>query len=107
MPETFIVNGKSYNSLDEMPPDVRAQFDSMNPLTDRDNNGTPNIVEPTASTAPANSQTIVTTRQYGGLPRGPQAQTGSNLGPIIVLSIVCIGLALIVAILLFLVLNKT
>jgi hypothetical protein len=95
MAETFIVNGKNYNSLDEMPPDVRAQFESMN---------VPGV-EPAAS-APASTHTVVTTSQYGGLPRGPQTGS-SNLGPIIVLTIVTIGLAIIIGIALFLVLNKT
>ncbi len=165
MADTYVFNGKPYTSLDEMPPDVRAQFESMNALADRDNNGmpeimddmmraganttvirtssivyegktdnsvnelppegraayekamgqladnnangVPDIVERATASAPNVTHTVVTTRQYGGpLPRGPQTGS-SNLGPIIVLSIVCIGLAIILAIVLFLVFNKT
>lgn len=40
------VNGKTYHSVDEMPPDVRAQYERMQGmLVDRNNNGIPDIAE--------------------------------------------------------------
>lgn len=46
MPTSFTINGKTYRSLDEMPADVRRQYDSMMQLmADRDGNGVPDIVE--------------------------------------------------------------
>ena len=42
----FTVNGQTYNSVDEMPPDVRQKFqDAMSKLADRDGNGIPDILE--------------------------------------------------------------
>jgi hypothetical protein len=42
----FTVNGQTYNSIDEMPPDVRQKFqDAMSKLADRDGNGIPDIME--------------------------------------------------------------
>lgn len=160
MPNTLIINGKTYNSIDEMPPDVRATFEStskllgdqnqngmpdfienmanvnatviqtskiifegkaydsveelpaearakyeqaMGKLADENKNGVPDVIENAVKDAP----TFVTTQfSAGASPRHLQSAPASNLGPIIVLAIVAIGLAIIVAILLLLLLNK-
>jgi hypothetical protein len=40
------VNGRTYGSIDEMPPDVRRQYErAMSLLADKNNNGVPDILE--------------------------------------------------------------
>jgi hypothetical protein len=40
------VNGRGYNSIDEMPPDVRAEYQrAIGMLADEDGNGVPDILE--------------------------------------------------------------
>ena len=41
------VNGKTYKSVDEMPPDVRRQYEQamQTMMADRDRNGVPDILE--------------------------------------------------------------
>jgi hypothetical protein len=59
---TFTVNGQTYASLDEMPPDVRRDFEeTMRRLTtDRDGNGIPDIFENAAS-APDQKNVVIKT----------------------------------------------
>lgn len=46
MSTSFTINGRTYHSLDEMPPDVRRQYDRMMQLlADRDGNGIPDGIE--------------------------------------------------------------
>jgi hypothetical protein len=46
------VNGRTYDSVDQMPPEVRAEFQrAMSMLADRDGNGIPDILEGKASEA--------------------------------------------------------
>lgn len=46
MSAKYIVNGQSYNSLDEMPPDVRHAYEqAMSLLGDEDKDGIPDILE--------------------------------------------------------------
>jgi len=43
---TITVNGQAYSSVDEMPPEVRRQYDvAMGMLADKDRNGVPDIFE--------------------------------------------------------------
>jgi hypothetical protein len=43
---TITVNGRTYNSVGEMPPDVREQFEkAMSLLADKNNNGIPDALE--------------------------------------------------------------
>ena len=43
---TITVNGRTYASVDEMPPDVRRQYEQvMSLMADRNNNGVPDILE--------------------------------------------------------------
>ena len=56
---TITVNGRTYNSPDEMPPEVREQFEkAMSMLADRNNNGIPDVLEGAA--AGNDAQGIVT-----------------------------------------------
>lgn len=41
----FVHDGKTYNSLDEMPPEVRAKYATAMHQIDRDDNGVPDILE--------------------------------------------------------------
>jgi hypothetical protein len=46
MSNPIIINGKAYNSLDDMPSDVRASYEVMqNVLADKNQNGVPDIME--------------------------------------------------------------
>lgn len=49
MSSKFVVNGQTYNSLEEMPPAVRASFEAMGKLgnlfADNNQNGVPDIIE--------------------------------------------------------------
>lgn len=46
------VNGKEYRGVDDMPPDVRRQYErAMSVLADKDGNGVPDILEAGASFA--------------------------------------------------------
>ncbi len=159
MSNTFIVNGKTYNSIDEMPPDVRAQFETMqNVLADRNQNGMPDILENVSGAgatimqtakiiydgkaydsveqlppearakydaamskladenkdgvpdvlenAMRTTPTLITTQFSRAAPRANSNAAASNLGPMIVLGIVSVGLAVIVLILLLLLVYK-
>ena len=59
---TFIVNGRTYTNPDEMPPDVRREYDeAVRKLTaDRDGNGVPDIFEGTAESS--DQKRVVVTR---------------------------------------------
>ena len=46
MTKKIIVNGQEYSSVEEMPPDVRRQYEqAMSALADRDGNGVPDIMQ--------------------------------------------------------------
>ena len=46
MTKKIIVNGQEYSSVEEMPPDVRRQFEqAMSALADRDGDGVPDIMQ--------------------------------------------------------------
>lgn len=163
MSNTFMINGKTYTSLEEMPPEVRAQWDAMQSVfADKNQNGLPDVMDNLAAAgatmaqastivyqgktyaspddlppegraaydagmrkladasregmaemaqdAPITAPVVMTARVHSAAPGNalpPPTSSTTNLGPIIVLAIVCIGLAIIVGILLFLVLNKT
>lgn len=57
------VNGKTYHSVDEMPPDVRAQYERMQSmLVDKNNNGIPDIAEDGTNRATFVQQVATSTR---------------------------------------------
>ncbi len=101
---TIIFDGKAYNSVDELPAEARAKYEqAMGKLADENKNGVPDVIEGALQNAP----TFVTTQFASGVsPRLTPSAPTANLGPIIVMGIVSIGLVIIVAILLFLLLNK-
>ena len=98
---TIVYDGKVYRSLDELPPEGRALYEgALGKLVDENRDGVPDMAQNAAPTVSAPEVSFAATH-----PALPPAAT-TNLGPIIVLAIVCIGLAIIVGILFFLVLNK-
>lgn len=113
---TIVFEGKTYNTLDQLPPEGRAAYEkAMAKLADENKDGVPDVIASALRTAPTIVTTQVsvsgpqvTTEQSDGAPRVPsQPVATSNMGPIIVLSIVGIGLVLIVLLALVLVLTKT
>src|SRR5262249_27258510 len=59
------VNGQTYNSVEEMPPDVREQYQkAMSSLPDRDGNGVPDIFEGRFETAEGLMNIMATTQRY-------------------------------------------
>src|SRR6478752_2514283 len=54
------VNGKTYSNVDEMPPDIRRQYEQemRSILADRDGNGVPDILEHAASTGSTASLSV-------------------------------------------------
>ena len=72
------VNGKTYSSIEEMPPDVRAQFEQMQGmLVDKDHNGIPDIAEDGTNRATVVQQVTTSTKT---LPMGG-SMPGSMSGP--------------------------
>ncbi|MCC7164962.1 MAG: hypothetical protein IT331_20865 [Anaerolineae bacterium] len=102
---TIVYDGKTYASADDLPPEARAKYEeAMRKLADENRAGVPELAPGAPPVAPVIMTTHVSAAPMRQLP--PPAPT-TNLGPVIVLGIVSIGLAIVVGILLFLVLNKT
>lgn len=100
---TIIFDGKTYANMDELPPEGRAAFEkAMGKLADDNHNGVPDVIE----NALKNPQTIGTTQYGSTAPRVVVQQASTNMGPIIVLSIIAIGLALVIVLLVALVIAK-
>jgi len=87
-PQVIVIDGKSYNSVNEMPPDVREKyeqamrslgdangnripdaFETINILADKDKNGVPDVLENiVASSATINSMKIIVDgKEFNGL----------------------------------------
>jgi hypothetical protein len=57
------VNGRAYRSVDEMPPDVRAEYEqAMQMLADKDGNGVPDILERGETLKSANGKSVTVTK---------------------------------------------
>ena len=73
------MNGQTYNSIDEMPPDVRQKFqDAMSKLADRDGNGIPDILDGKGDRN-AIGTSVKTTQSF--IVAGRDAQMLSDLPP--------------------------
>ena len=87
-PQCIVIDGKSYNSVDEMPPDIRQKyeeamralndadgnlipdaFENMNILADKDKDGMPDIFEGLAGTSVVSSamKIIVDGKEYNSI----------------------------------------
>jgi hypothetical protein len=56
---TFVVNNKSYSSIEEMPPDVRQAYEqAMGVLADKNGNGVPDILEGAFFAGPVGGQAM-------------------------------------------------
>jgi len=51
MPNKITLNGQEYTSLDEMPADVRQQYEQAMAKIDADRNGVPDVLEDAGFTA--------------------------------------------------------
>jgi hypothetical protein len=91
-PRIIVIDGKSYHSVDEMPPDIRQKyeqamkslgdanhnqvpdaFETMNPFADKDKDGVPDILENiAASHATVNTMKIIVDgKEFDGLEKLP------------------------------------
>src|SRR4051794_22561631 len=101
---TIIYDGKTYNNVNDLPPEARSKYEAaMGKLADENHDGVPDVIENAVKNAPM----VMTTNFTTGTPKVVMPTTTTiNLGPIIVLAIVAIGLALVVGLLLVLLLTK-
>lgn len=100
----IIFQGKTYDSADQLPPEARAKYDeAMSKLQDNNNNGIPDVLENALKTAPIASTTQI---NFASPQKSGQPPASSNIGPIIVLSIIALILAVGVIILLILLLGR-
>lgn len=100
----IVYQGKTYERPDDLPPEARAKYEeAMAQLADRNQDGTPDVLENVETAAPV----VVSTANGGTLPHSaPNINEGQNIGPIVVLTVVALGLAAIIAILMFLLLAR-
>jgi hypothetical protein len=81
MSTKITVNGQTYSSIEEMPPDVRAKYDrAMAAMADRDNNGIPDVLEHPAplgqrniGVVRTNTRIVVNGKEYENLEDVPLA----------------------------------
>lgn len=100
---TIVYEGKTYTNVNDLPPEARAKYEqAIANLADRNQNGIPDVLEGAAVAGPATVSTVTNVSPARTVPN----EQGQGLGPIIVLAIIAIGLAVIVAILLFLLLSR-
>jgi hypothetical protein len=75
------VNGQSYSSPDEMPPDIRAQYEKAMSMLDRNQNGIPDALEQTSSSSPipgvhittsTTQRIVVNGQEYNSLDEVPE-----------------------------------
>ena len=59
------IDGKTYSSVDEMPPDARVKYEKlMGMLADKDGNGVPDVLEGKNPPGVQVSKVVSTTRQF-------------------------------------------
>ncbi|HQV94048.1 MAG TPA: hypothetical protein PLA27_02810 [Anaerolineales bacterium] len=61
---TFVVNGKTYNSLDDLPPEARAKYEQFMGSLDGNQNDTPDYLKAMMSVSQEESQPAPTTAGY-------------------------------------------
>jgi hypothetical protein len=69
-PNLIVIDGKTYTSPNEMPPDVRAKYEkAMRPLRDQDRDGVPDLFNAASSTQVVSSTNkfVVDGREYKGI----------------------------------------
>ena len=68
----FMHEGKAYDSLDDLPPEVRAKYQAAMQQVDKDNDGVPDFLEGNAQ-APSPSQAITASAPLSAFARSPAA----------------------------------
>lgn len=69
-PKLIVIDGKTYNSVTEMPPDVRARYEqAMRSLEDADRDGTPDVFDavPPAPVMSSGMKFVVDGREYNSI----------------------------------------
>ena len=103
MSTPIIVNGVTYHSIDDMPPDVRAQYEQATAqLADPNRAGMPKILENVDNAAPV----VVPTATSPALRDTAPKSEAQNIGPIVLLTVVAFGLLAILAIFMFLLMAR-
>lgn len=100
----IVFDGKMYDSPEQLPPEAREKYEqAMSKLADENKNGVPDVLENVMPTP-----TVITEQFSAGAPQRTRQTTTatSNMGPMVVLGIVCVVLAIGFAILLFLLLGR-
>jgi len=91
-PKTIVIDGKSYSSVNEMPPDVRAKYEQavsslqgsniMNTLGDKNKDGVPDVFENISSAMnvmSSNMKFIVNGQEYNAWERWIRIKTASQM----------------------------
>jgi hypothetical protein len=60
----FVVNGQTYNSLDELPPEARAKYEQAMGSMDKNRNGVPDFLEGMMNVSPQHSQPVMNSTSY-------------------------------------------
>ena len=84
----FVVDGKTYNSLEELPADARAKYEQAMGAFDKNNNGIPDMVEnmgfgftsPSATSAPSTFSSSEPPRRSQPIPVSPSIEPTSSNG---------------------------
>lgn len=96
----IVYQGKTYARVEDLPPEARAKYEqAMAQLADHNQDGAPDTLENVSSSAPVSVSAPSATQLA---PSTPDNAGGQNIGPIVVLTVVALGLTAIIAILMFL-----
>lgn len=87
----FVVDGKQYNNIDELSPEVRAKYDQAMGMLDKNKNGMPDILEGLTgvhnpSQIPQTPQVTSTPRPSNPIPASPTISPDTSNGWLLVLA---------------------
>jgi hypothetical protein len=99
---TIVYDGKSYNNVDELPPEARAQYEqAMGMLADQNQNGVPDMLENVLAMPSAQFTQTMPTSSLAPMPHDPlQTDSGKRANPWLIVGVVIAALLLVVAALL-------
>ncbi len=100
---TIIINGVTYHSVEEMPPEARAKYEqTLAQLAERNSASATNLVGNADDAAPAAFATASSVASPAAATNPPK----QSAGPIVTLTIMALGLVIIIAIMLFLLMAR-